>query len=277
MLKRLVALLAALAGLVLLLLVWLAWMEPRMIYYPMRTRDQPPAPPGWRIEDVWIRTGDGVRIHGWFVPAPAAPGGRRSTVLFFHGNAGHIGHRLEKLAILRDLGADVLIVDYRGYGRSEGRPQEAGLYADARGAYEHLTGARGVAPGTIVLYGESLGSAVASWLAARAEVAGVILEAPFTSVADVGQSMFPFLPVRWVVRNRFDTLARIGRVRAPILVLHSRDDEFFPMWHAERLVEAAGGRARLVPLRGGHNDAFLASEAEYRRALTGFLGERPGP
>jgi fermentation-respiration switch protein FrsA (DUF1100 family) len=268
------SLLVAGFGLMILLLAWLAWMEPRMIFYPLRDLEQTPARLGWSFEEIWIRAGDGVRIHGWFVPAAAQSSAGRVTVLFLHGNAGNIGHRFEKLAILKGLGADVLIVDYRGYGRSEGRPSEAGLYRDADAAYRHLTQARGVDPGTIVLYGESLGTAVAARLASEVEVAGVVLEAAFTSVADVGQAMFPFLPVRWVVRNRFDTLRAIPQVRAPILVLHSRDDEFFPLRHAQRLVAAASPRARLVELQGGHNEAFLTSGAAYRRALSDFLGAR---
>jgi fermentation-respiration switch protein FrsA (DUF1100 family) len=165
----------------------------------------------------------------------------------------------------------VLIVDYRGYGQSEGRPDEEGLYRDARAAHDHLVRVRGLEPRGIVLYGESLGSAVAAQLAAGSEVGGVVLEAAFTSARDVGQSMFPFLPVRLVMRSRFDTERTIARVNAPILLLHSRDDEYFPPAHAERLLAASRGRARLELLRGGHNEAFLASEPEYRRALGAFF------
>jgi len=274
MLKAVVTLLLAAVGLLVLLAAWLVWMEPRMIFYPHRELEATPAARGWRFEEVWLEASDGVRTHAWFIPAPAAPGRGRVTVLFLHGNAGNISHRFEKLAFLRDLGADVLIVDYRGYGRSEGKPGESGLYRDARAAYDHLTGVRGVEPAAIVLYGESLGTAVASWLASRVTVGGLVLEASFTSVADVGQSMFPFLPVRWLVRNRFDNLRWIARVRAPILVIHSRDDEVFPLRHAERLVQAAAPGAELVLLRGGHNEAFLVSEAVYRKALEGCLAGR---
>lgn len=267
----------ALAGLSL----WLRWLEPRMLYYPTRVLEGTPSSLGWAFEEVLLAAGDGVALHGWFIPASpesgaaaGAPRRDRLTVLFLHGNAGNISHRFEKLRILRELGASVLIVDYRGYGRSGGRPDEPGLYRDARAAYDHLVGERGLDPGELVLYGESLGSAVAADLAAGSEVGGVVLEAAFTSARDVGQSMFPFLPVRWLMRTRFDTAGKIARVRAPFLLLHSRDDEYFAPIHAERLLAASRGRARLVLLRGGHNEAFLASEGEYRRALAEFFAER---
>jgi fermentation-respiration switch protein FrsA (DUF1100 family) len=255
-----------------LFVLWVRWMEPRSLYYPQRGLGDSPARLGWRFEDVRLQAADGVRLHGWFIPAGADTSGpdARSTVLYLHGNAGNVSHRLEKLAILRDLGADVLIVDYRGYGLSEGRPHEHGLYRDARAAYVHLVSGRGVDPRRIVLLGESLGSAVASHLASEHETGGVVLEEAFTSIADVAQDMFPVLPVRWVMRSRYDTLDRIARIRAPILILHSRGDEYFPYRHAERLAAAAPG-AKLVELRGGHNDAFLVSEAEYRRALAELL------
>jgi pimeloyl-ACP methyl ester carboxylesterase len=241
-----------------------SWVESRMIYYPTRPLEALPSGRGWAYEDVELRTSDGVRIHGWFVPAPERAG---PTLLLLHGNAGNISHRFEKLAILRDIGVDVLIIDYRGYGKSEGKPSERGLYRDAEAAYDYLTRQRGLDPDRVWLYGESLGSAVAVELAARRKVGGVILEAAFTSIGDVGQAMCPFLPMRWVLGQRFHSLGRIAKIQAPILLLHSRDDEYFPLSHAERLARAAGGRARLVTLQGGHNDAFLVSEPTFRSAL----------
>jgi fermentation-respiration switch protein FrsA (DUF1100 family) len=260
-----------------LFVLWVRWMEPRMLYYPMRALETTPARLGWRFEDVRLTAADGTRLHGWLVPANGDSGALhpRLTVLLLHGNAGNISHRLDKLAILRDLGVDVLILDYRGYGESEGRPDEAGTYLDARAGYEHLVRTRGLDPRAIVLFGESLGSAVAAHLAAEAEVGGVVLEESFTSLAEVAQGMFPFLPVRWVIRNRYDTLDRIGRVRAPVLILHSRDDEYFPFRHAERLAGAAR-EPTVVELRGGHNDAFLVSEPVYRQGLAAFFATVAG-
>lgn len=257
--------------------VWVRWMEPRMLYYPVREIGATPARHGWRFEDVRLTTGDGTRIHGWFVPAGGDSGVRdpRLTVLLLHGNAGNVSHRLDKLAILRDLGVDVLILDYRGYGGSEGRPGEPGMSLDARAGYDHLVGARGLDPRSIVLFGESLGSAVAANLAAGVEAGGLVLEESFTSLADVAQDMFPVLPMRWVIRNRYDTLGRIRHVTAPVLILHSREDEYFPFRHAERLA-AAAREVTVAELRGGHNDAFQVSGPVYRQALATFFAKVAG-
>jgi fermentation-respiration switch protein FrsA (DUF1100 family) len=199
------------------------------------------------------------------------PNGGKNTVLFLHGNAGNLSHRFEKLEILRALGVDVLIIDYRGYGRSEATPNELGTYTDAQAAYEFLTGQLKRAPRTIIVYGESLGAAVGVDLASRVPTGGVIIEAAFTSVGDVGQGLFPYLPVRWLVRNKYDTLEKIDRIAAPLLILHSREDEMIPFRHAERLYAAARDPKQLVALRGSHNDSFTISSNAYRNALKSFV------
>lgn len=248
--------------------LWLRWSEPRMLYYPVRPIDQTPDQLGFKYEDITLTTSDGVRINGWFLP-----GGHdaRLTILFFHGNAGNISHRFEKFAVFRELGADTFIIDYRGYGRSEGQPNEHGTYRDAQAAYDYLTQQRKIAPRAIVAYGESLGSAVAADLATKVEVGGLILEEAFTSTGDVGQKMFPFFPVRWLVQNKYDTLGKMPRIKVPLLILHSRDDEFFDMRHPQRLLAAANNPKQLVELRGAHNDAFLVSASVYRTALEKFF------
>ena len=235
-----------------------------MIYYPDR---QPFATPAG-ITDLNLTASDGVAIHGWFIPAPTG----QVTVLLLHGNAGNISHRLEKIEILHEAGAAVCIIDYRGYGRSAGTPNEAGTYRDARAAYEYLTKTMKLAPRNIIVYGESLGSAVAVELATRVPVGGVIIEEAFTSMPDVGQKLFPILPVRWLVRNRYGTIHKMDRLTAPLLIFHSRQDEIFPFQHAERLLAAATVSKRLVELHGGHNDAFWESRIVYRQALAEFFG-----
>jgi fermentation-respiration switch protein FrsA (DUF1100 family) len=259
--------LVALAGALVLLL---RWYEPHLIYFPARALDGTPAALGLPFEDVELDTADGERIHGWFLPAG---GPAPVTVLLLHGNAGNISHRFEKLAALRMLGADVLIVDYRGYGRSSGRPSETGTYRDADAAYGYLVRTRGIDPRRLVVYGESLGSAVAVDLAARTAVGGLVMESAFGSAVDVGQEMFPFLPARLLVRNRYESASKIGRVRAPVLILHSRDDEFFGWHHPQRLYDAAHQPKQLVELRGGHNDAFVVSSQAYSAALSAFFGQ----
>jgi fermentation-respiration switch protein FrsA (DUF1100 family) len=257
------------------IVLFLRWREPHMLYYLDHSIDQTPDHLSLKYDDVTLTASDGVKINGWFVHAPNASRSPRSTILFLHGNAGNISHRLEKLQILADLGADTFIIDYRGYGRSEGHPGEAGTYRDAEAAYEYLTGGtpagRALPPQSIIVYGESLGSAVAVDLATKHPVGGVVIEEAFTSVGDVGQKMFPFLPVRWLVQNKYDTLSKIGRINAPLLIFHSRNDELFDMRHAQRLLAAAKEPKQLVELSGGHNEAFAVSGETYRRNLRDFL------
>lgn len=260
----------SLAALLAALFFGLRWYEQQAMYYPTPDFIGTPADAGLAFEDVTIATEDGEILHGWWIPSGRADG---SVVLFFHGNGGNVSHRVEKLAVLRDLGADTLILDYRGYGRSSGAPSEAGMYRDARAAYQWLITTRRIHPDRIVVYGESLGSAVAVHLAAEARTAGVIVESGFTSVPDIAQKRFPILPVRWVLKHRFDTLDNVARINAPLLVLHSREDELFDMSHPERLLAAAQPPKRLVELSGGHNDAFLVSDDLYRKSLAAFLAE----
>ena len=252
----------------LVFVLWLRWSEPRMLYHPTRQIDQLPNQLGFAYDDVTLTAADGVHINGWFLPGRHDP---RLTILFFHGNAGNISHRFEKFGVFRDLGVDTFGIDYRGYGRSDGQPNEEGTYRDALAAYEYLTQQRHVSPRTIVVYGESLGAAIAADLASKVDVGGLVLEEAFTSTAAVGQGMFPFFPVRWLVRNQYDTLSKMPRVKVPVLILHSRDDEYFNMRHAQRLLAAANEPKQLVELQGGHNDAFLTSATIYHAALQEFF------
>jgi pimeloyl-ACP methyl ester carboxylesterase len=256
------------------LAVLIGYYEPRLIYFPDRDLERTPASVGLRFEEVDLGTADGERIYGWFLPAATTPA--PVTILLLHGNGGNISHRLDKLAVLHTLGADVLIVDYRGYGRSSGSPDEKGTYRDADAAYEYLASTRHVDPRRVVVCGESLGAAVAVDLAARRPVGGLVMESAFSSAVDVGQEMFRYLPVRLLARNRYESVAKIGAVQAPILILHSRDDEYFGWQHPQRLYGAAHEPKRLVELRGGHNDAFLVSRQVYTAALSAFLQQVAG-
>ncbi|MEI6085520.1 MAG: alpha/beta hydrolase [Verrucomicrobiota bacterium] len=256
--------LIALVVLVTLCCLFLMWREPRMVYYPDRTPFV--TPPG--VTDLQLTASDGVKIHGWYVPGPTTA---TQTVLFLHGNASNLSDRNEKIDILRQLDVNVCIIDYRGYGRSAGEPNEAGTYRDARAAYDYLTKTLNREPRTVILYGESLGTGMSVELATRVPVGGVILEAGFTSIGDVAQGLFPFLPVRYLVRNKYDSIHKIAALNAPLLLLHSREDEVFAYRHAERLFAAAREPKRLVELHGGHNDAFMQSLEAYRTALREFF------
>ena len=252
--------------------LWLRLNEPRLIYFPERGIAMTPQQHGMKYEDVWLTTADGVRLNGWFMPSNNPSG---LTVLLLHGNAGNISHRFEKYAIFHQLGWDVFALDYRGYGNSAGEPDETGLYLDARTAYRYLVEQRGVDPHKLVIYGESLGVAVAVDLLSQVAAAGLVLEEGFTSAPDAGQEMYPFLPMRWLMRTQYNALGKIGRIHAPLLIFHSSEDEFFSMQHAQKLLVAASAPKELVELRGGHNEAFMLSAEVYRNALRHFAASLP--
>ena len=288
-------------------------LEPRLTFYPVRDYPETPAAAGLPFEDVVLRTSDGVSVHGWFVPAAAPPsvpvnrvtpaGSRRPiTLLFFHGNAENIGGCLDLAARARAAGFNLLLVDYRGYGESAGRPSEQGLYRDGEAALRDLGSRAGVDHGRIVVWGRSIGAAVAVYLAARGAdgaeaggaeagragsvvsagnrdavpgVAGLILESPFTSVPDLLRQggHVVLLALSRFGTYRFDSAARIGRVAAPVLVVHGTDDEIAPFDLGRRLYDLAPGRKELRAIRGGgHNDLWALHGDEVWDAVRGFLG-----
>jgi fermentation-respiration switch protein FrsA (DUF1100 family) len=272
------------------LLVVVFLFQDRLVFFPNvggRRLAWTPAETGLDFEAVTLATADGERLAAWFVPAgggggdPARPADR--AVLLCHGNAGSIAHRLDYLPMLRGMGFATLLFDYRGYGESTGRPGEEGLRRDARAAWAFLSRERGFAPARIALLGESLGGAVAARLAADLEAEGaggpgaLVLQSAFTSVPDLGAAVYPFLPVRLLARLRFDTRAAVARLRGPLLVAHSRDDEIVPFAHAQRLVEAAAGHRELLEMRGGHNEAFFFARPEWAAALARFLDAQLPP
>ncbi|RPI46148.1 MAG: alpha/beta hydrolase [Betaproteobacteria bacterium] len=245
--------------------------QSRLLYFPEIGREviATPRTVGLPFEDVWLDLDPGTRVHGWFVPRSDA----RGAVLILHGNAGSIGLRLDWLRMFHELGYASLIIDYRGYGRSGGKPSEQATYEDAQAAWDHLTRSRGWKPGEIVIVGESLGGPIAAHLAARAAPRALVLQSTFTSVPDLASELYWFLPVRWISRFRYDTRDHLRRVSAPVLVAHSREDEIIPYRHGRALFEQAREPKRFVEMRGGHNDAFLFSRREWTQALQQFLDD----
>jgi len=247
------------------LYLFFRWFERSNIWMPRRYFAATPDVVGLTYEDVSLQTADGPRLHGWYLPHEEAA----ASLLFCHGNAGNVSHRTESLRQLHSLGLNILIFDYRGYGRSDGRPSEEGTYLDALAAYEWLQGRGPELP--IILFGRSLGAAVAIDLAARGKGAALIAESGFTSVPELGQELFPILPVKWLVRTRYDSLAKMPQVKIPVLVIHSREDEIVPFHHGEALFEAAPGLKQFLEIHGGHNDGYILSEPEYLRGIQAFL------
>lgn len=253
--------------------LFLRWFEWRSVYYPFRELGGTPDEVGLKFEDVLFPAPDGVKLHGWHLPADGA----RFTLLLSHGNGGNISHRIGKLLLLHQLGINIFIYDYRGYGRSEGRPSEAGTYRDALAACDWLAARKNTAPEQVIAYGESLGCAMAVEVAVHRRVAGVVLESPFSSVPDMARAIYPWLPLHWFCGIRYDSLSKTGRLKAPLLVFHSPTDEIVPFAQGETLFAAAPEPKRFVRLRGGHNDGYEVSEEVYRQALREFVrGLAPG-
>ena len=243
--------------------------EDHYIYFPEAEIAQTPANVGLNYEERRFRTEDGVLLHGWYIPAPES----RFTVLHMHGNAGNISHRLPLYRQWQALGLSVFAFDYRGYGKSEGEPSEAGLYRDARAAWQALTAIDGFSPGRTIVAGRSLGAAVATRLAAEVGAAGLALETPFTSIPDMASYHYPWLPLRWLARSRFDTEAMIVEVHKPLLLISAENDQIVPAGMAERILAAAKSPRSHVKLAGGHNDFDLVSSSQYRRAWQVWLQE----
>jgi fermentation-respiration switch protein FrsA (DUF1100 family) len=237
------------------------------LYLPARAVEQTPAAAGLDYRDVALETEDGERLHGWWVAgAPPAAG----HVLLCHGNAGNIGDRVLHAALVSAAGFDVLLFDYRGYGRSSGRPGEQGTYRDARAARSALRAQPGVDASRVFYLGESLGGAVALALALEFPPAGLVLQSTFTSVRDLARVHYPFLPAR-VVPDAYPSLARIRRLRAPLLVLHGERDEIVPLVLGEALYEAAPAPKRIhVVARAGHNDLVSRMGAAYAELIAAW-------
>jgi fermentation-respiration switch protein FrsA (DUF1100 family) len=268
---RTIATIAAIGGAAYLLFAALVYvMQERMLFLPGvpgRALEVTPLELGLDYEDVNFDTDDGVALHGWYVSTPAP----RGTVLFFHGNAGNVSHRLDSIAIFHALGLDVFIIDYRGYGRSQGRASESGTYRDAEAAWRYLTAERRIDPARIVIFGRSLGGAVAARLASTVEPAAVIIESSFTSAADVASRLYPFLPVRFLLRLEYPVADDLERSSSPVLVVHSRGDEIIPFGMGRALYEAAPQPKAFLELAGDHNTAFLIDRDRYLRGLRTFL------
>lgn len=247
-------------------------IERHFIFFPERKLLATPADVELEFEDLRFSAADGTQLHGWLVP-----GAEETALLWFHGNAGNVGDRVALLKELHEqLGVSILILEYRGYGASEGTPSEEGLYLDAQAALEALIGRLGSDPAQVALFGQSLGAAVAVELAIRHPPLALILESAFTSVQEMARHHYPWLPVGGLLRTRFDSLEKIPGLRAPLLVLHGDHDEIAPVAMGKALFEAAPEPKRLRVFRGaGHNDLPIVAGEQYFVALREFLAERP--
>jgi pimeloyl-ACP methyl ester carboxylesterase len=251
--------------------LFLVFSEKRLIYYPAAEVDVTPKALGLPFEEVSIDVEPGVTIHGWFIKAAKEPS--VATVLFSHGNAGNIADRLDRVLRWRGVGADFLLYDYRGYGKSTGSPDEEGTYRDGRAAYDYLVSDRHVDPAHLILMGESLGCAISIQLAIERKAAGLAIEAPFASIAHMANAIYPFLPLGSFIRTRYENVKKIPQLKMPLFVVQGTRDEVIPLAQGRMVFDAAPEPKQYLAIEGAHhNDVYVVGGEGYRRALADFIG-----
>lgn len=265
-----------LAGFVLLYGVLAALIfifQSHLVYFPDKEMTCSPHDVNLPYEAVSFHTRDRIEIAAWFVPAEQS----RGVVLICHGNGGNISHRVPLIRILNDLSLSCLIFDYRGYGNSAGKPTEEGTYLDAEAAWHYLVDTRGIDARNIVILGKSLGGAVAARLAREHTPVALIVQSTFTSLTELGRTVYPFLPVRLLSRFNYGTAEYLRGVNCPVLIMHSRQDEIVPYSHGCELFRVAGQPKEFVEMEGDHNSGFIVSESRFREGVSGFLRQHlPG-
>jgi len=258
-----------LLGLVVIYLVF-RWFEHSQVYHPDRQLETSGSELGRPFEEVHFQAADGVGLHGWFFPADPNSARKQFIYLLCHGNAGNISHRLDHCAALLETGAGVFIFDYRGYGLSQGRPGEEGTYLDAQAAHQWLR-QKGFAATHIIALGESLGGGVASELALRESLGGLVLQSTYTSITELGAELFPWLPVRWISTIKYDTRSRLPRIEVPLLVMHSRADGLIGFTHAEKNFAVSNEPKMFWEIAGDHNQFLEGDRSRYLEGLNKFL------
>lgn len=237
------------------------------IYFPTKDLEGNPSSLGMPYEDVFLNTEDGVKIHGWFVPKL----GSKRVLLHCHGNGGNISHRIEMIKLYNDIGLNTFIFDYRGYGKSEGKPTEKGTYNDAEAAWKYLIEIKKFKPENIIVLGNSLGGAVAAHLAMQNKPLALILDSAFTSVTDMARIHYPFFPIGLLPVYQYPTIKMLKKIHCPVLVIHSQDDEIVPFKLGKKLFEEAKEPKTFLEIKGSHNDGFFESYDLYKKGMSDFL------
>lgn len=249
------------------LVAWLYFAQSRYVYYPVRKLGAYPSDIGLGFEEVTLVTEDGVRLSAWYIPCQQT----QEVILFCHGNAGNISHRLDSIKIFHSLGLNTFIFDYRGYGASEGRPSEPGTYKDAEAAWQYLVEVLKVPPNRIVIFGRSLGGTIATELAVRKQPAALIIESTFASFRDIGSDLYSYIPVSLIARFSYNALEHIRNLKVPVLIVHSPQDDIIPFRHGQILYNAAREPKEFLEIGGDHNAGFLISGDQYVKGLHRFL------
>ena len=242
-------------------------LQPGMVFFPTRIISQTPDQWGLKYEDVYLESSNQNKIHGWYLPVNNS----NRALIFFHGNGGNISHRGDSLKIFNRLGLNVLIIDYQGYGKSEGSPGEQEMYDDALVAWKYLLVEKNFKSNDIIIFGRSLGGAVAAKLAADVNPRVLILESTFSSVKDMANRLMPVISRIVYSRYEFDTAQQVTKNKAPLLVLHSRDDDIIPFELGEKVYQAANKPKIFIEMAGDHNSGFIQSQPAYEQALKNFL------
>ncbi|APB35214.1 hydrolase of the alpha/beta superfamily [Gloeomargarita lithophora Alchichica-D10] len=251
-------------GLLLLLILG----QSRLMYFPSRQIINTPQDTGLDYENLRLTTSDGVSISAWWMPVanPQAP-----VILFAHGNGGNISYRLPYIRIFHQMGFASLFFDYRGYGESEGQPSEQGTYLDGEASWNYLTQNRKITPQRIIIYGESLGGGIATYLAAKYQPAGLILGSTFTSIPDRAKELFPLMPIDLIAQFQYHNLGRLAQIQSPVLIIHSPQDEIIPFHHGQKLYEAANEPKFFLEIHGNHNEGFLDALPTYQAGIGQFI------
>lgn len=258
-------------ALLLLCAVFLVACEDRIIYHPYKYPEGIWNPSSFnvQVEDVFFQAKDGTKLHGWYIPSTNA----KATLLWFHGNAGNLTHRLENIQQLQPLNINIFIFDYRGYGKSEGKPSEAGIYQDSQAAYDFLIQEKNVVPAeSLFLFGHSLGGICAVEVASGNEATGLVLESVFTSAKDMAGQMFPLLPIGWAIRSKLSAIEKVPELKLPKLFLHGTKDEIVSYKLGRKLYSSAAQPKEFYDIEGaGHNDTVAVGGREYFSALDRFI------
>lgn len=249
----------------LLFYFYVRYLERRTTYLPSRILEANPGQVGLAYEDIYFETSDNIKLHGWLIPAENA----KLSLIFCHGNAGNISNRLDKILFFNKLGLNLFIFDYRGYGLSNGTPSEVGLYRDSEAAYNFLK-SREPIDQKIIVFGASLGGAVAVDLASKQPLDGLILEGAFASAVDIARTFYPFIP-SFFVNSKFDNIKKISIMKIPKLIIHSENDEIIPFSHGRKIFDRASEPKQFLKINGGHNDAFFVSESEVAPVIRAFI------
>jgi len=244
----------------------LYFFQSKLIFHPHKTLIATPKTIGLDYESVEFKADDETKLHGWFIPSKNST----TTLLFFHGNAGNISHQLDSIEIFNSLGLNVFIIDYRGYGNSEGNINEQNSYDDTRAAWNYLIETRGIEDKDIILHGRSLGGAIAAHLGGEVEPKAVILESSFSSIKKMAAHTYPFVP-SFLVRYSYNTAQHVKKINSPILIMHSKDDDIVPFIHSEIILKNANIPKKFVEIQGDHNSGFLQSKDIYIAALKNFI------